>query len=121
MKQGQPGSFTTRTTEHTSVLDTVLRQDTMAPVADAADSLHTTCSVRWTSVGYRVFLFFGEPLRRNAVESLLELSSHSVPLLTVRVADDRLVGEGVDVVRKGEPIVTSGGGIVSYRSVNTGR
>ena len=98
--------------KHTGVLDTVLRQDTMTPVADAADSLHTTCPMRRSGVCHRVLLFLGEPLGRNTVEPLLKLPSHPVPLLAVRVADDRLVRESIDVMWKREPVVASGGDFV---------
>ena len=75
----------------TSILDTVFRQDAVAPIAHTAHNLCTTAPVRRWVVCNRVILLLRKPLSVTAIESLLEVRAHLVPALAVRVTHDGLV------------------------------
>ena len=86
-----PCSFAKTLNRLTSILDTVLRQDAVAPIAHTAHNLCTTAPVRRWVVCNGVVLLLREPLPVPAVEPLLEVRAHLVPALAVRVTHDGLV------------------------------
>ena len=69
----------------TGVLDAALRQDTVTPVGDTADSLHATGATGdWivAVVASRASIIIITEVR---VEAVLEMSAYLVPVVAVRV------------------------------------
>ncbi len=91
----------------TSVLYTALSQDTMAPVRHTPHDLHTASSVGRTRVGNGIFLLLRIRRCIDTVEPLLKVSSNLLPMFPVGVSYDRFIWCGVNIMRKGEPVVMS--------------
>lgn len=96
----------------TGILDTMLRQNTMTPVADTADGLNATSPKGSWWIWRLHTVIFGK------LEALAEAYAHLVPRLPMRMAyalsvkldkfgqstrptGNRFIGSYLDVVRKG--------------------
>lgn len=89
----------------TCILDTLLGQDAVAPVGDAADSLHTTGAIGRALVRNRILFLLREPVVVAPMEPLLEANAHRVPVLTQGVLSDCFIRRDFDVVRERKPVV----------------
>ena len=69
----------------TSILDTVLSENAVTPVAHATDGLHAACTIGWARVEPWVIEGVKLASKVYPVEALSEMTAHSVPCLSVRV------------------------------------
>lgn len=69
----------------TSILDTVLSEDAVTPVAHATNGLHAACPVSWARVERWVIEYIELTSEVHPVEALPEVTAHSVPSFSVRM------------------------------------
>jgi hypothetical protein len=83
----------------------VLRQHAVTPIADTPNNLRTARSMRCRRVVIGIRITFSVPLL--IIEMLLEVATDMLPVLTLRMANDRLVWGSGDIVWKREPIIAT--------------
>jgi hypothetical protein len=81
-------AFLTQAALLTGILNTVFRQHAVAPIADTPNDLYAACPIRWLRVKCIIGIIFATSVPVQAVESLLEMPTNTMPLFTVWMERD---------------------------------
>lgn len=91
----------------TGILDAVLGQHAVAPIADTPNDLYAACPIRRPGVKCIIKVIFATSVPVQAVEALLEMPTNTMPMFTVWMAHDCFVWGSCDIVWEREPVVAT--------------